>query len=349
MRIVSTRRDTLKSLGALGLLGLGGSTALSQVDQKSIDDSADFTFVHLTDMHVTARRKGDVGYRKCIDHVNTNPDRPALALIGGDMAFDGLYTERDIFARDVELYRSITASLSIPAHHSIGNHDVLGWSSRRKVPADDPEIGKTMIMKRLGMEKSYYSVDHANWHFAILDSIFPTQTPDGPGYECRISDEQLHWLAGDLGKAGDRPKVLVTHIAAFWNGGQIAGDAEAKAMNAGMVLKNNRDLRRVLERHKVKALLQGHSHTIENYLYNGVWYLTSPAVSSAWWGGTWTGSAPSYTIFKCKGDQLSWEYVDFGWAIQRDPEDELEVKKQTDYDADLAEQARLLQAERATS
>lgn len=343
-----SRRDTLKSLGALGLLGLGGSTAYSQVDRKSIDTSADFTFAHLTDMHVTARRKGDLGYRACIDHVNANPNRPALALIGGDMAFDGLYTDRAIFERDIELYRSITASLTIPAYHSLGNHDVLGLSSRRKVPVDDPEIGKTMIMKRLGMDRDYYSVDHNGWHFVMLNSIFQTQAESGPSHEPRIGEEQLHWLARDLGKAGDRPKVVVTHIAAFCNGGQLAGDFEAKAMLPGMVLRDNKDLRRVLERHKVKALLQGHSHAIENYFYNGVWYLTSPAVSAGWWGGTWTGSPPSYTVFKCKGEQLSWEYVDFDWACQRDPEDELETKKQAEYDADLAEQARLRDAERAS-
>ena len=61
-----------------------------------------------------------------------------------------------------------------------------------------------------------------------------------------------------------------------------------------------------------------------------------------------TGSPPSYTIFKCKGEQLSWEYVDFGWSIQRDPEDVAEVKKQADYDADLAEQARLRDQERVS-
>lgn len=342
-----SRRGILRSLGAFGFFGLGGSTARSQVDQKSIDDNADFTFAHLTDMHVTARRKGDVGYRMCIDHLNANPARPALALIGGDMAFDGLYTERDIFERDIELYRSITAGLNVPAYHSLGNHDVLGLSSRRKVPVDDPEIGATMIMKRLGMTRPYYSIDHGDWHFVLLNSIFQTESATGPSHEPRIGEEQLHWLANDLGKAGDRPKVVVTHIAAFWNGGQIAGDAEAKAMNAGKVLRDNKALRRVLERHNVKALLQGHSHTIENYFYNGVWYLTSPSVSSAWWGGTWTGSPPSYTLFKCKGEQLSWEYVDYGWAIQRDPEDELEVKKQAECDADVAEQARLRELERS--
>lgn len=345
-----SRRSVLRGLGGaaavFGIGGIGRSARAQAQEAARTTADPDFTFVHLTDMHVTTRRSGDAGYRTCVDHVNALPDRPALALIGGDMAFDGLYTERAIFERDIELYRSITAGLRMPAHHSIGNHDALGLSARRKVPVDDPEIGKAMIMKRLGMDRGYYSVDHGNWHFAILDCIFPTSTKDGPGYEPRIGDEQLHWLARDLGKAGDRPKVVMTHIAAFCNTGQIGADPEAKAMSPNMVLKDNKALRRVLERHQVKALLQGHSHTIENFEYNGVRYLTSPAVSAAWWGGTWTGFQPAYTLFRCRGDQLAWEYKETGWRIRRDPEDTAEEKRQADYDADLAEQARLLAAER---
>jgi 3',5'-cyclic AMP phosphodiesterase CpdA len=345
-----SRRSVLQGLGvAAAAVAVGGeSPAWAQPGPATAPQvDADFSFVHLTDMHVTARRKGDQGYRACVDSVNALADKPAFALVGGDMAFDGLYTDRAIFERDISLYRDITAKLAMPAHHSIGNHDVLGLSPRRKVPADDPEIGKTMIMKRLGMERSYYSFDHAGWHFAVLDSIFLVDTKDGPGYEARIGEEQLHWLARDLGKAGDRPKVVMTHIAAFWNGGQIAADPKALAMNPEMVLRDTADLRRVLERHKVSALLQGHSHTIENYRYNGVWYLTSPAVSAAWWGGTWKGAPPSYTLFRCKGDQLAWEYRAFDWTIQRDPEDTKEVELQAKYDAEAAEQQRLAAAERA--
>ncbi len=308
---------------------------------------ADFGFVHLADMHVTPKRWGDKGYRGCIESVAALKPKPAFALMGGDLAFDGCYTPKPDFEEQIRLYKEISGGLGIPYHNCMGNHDVLGWSSRRKVPVDDPELGKKMIMDRLGWEKSYYSFDVGGWHFVVLDSIYPIQTKYGPGYEPRIGPEQLEWLAYDLGSAGERPKVAVTHIAAFCNTGQINGDPNRKAMDGHMVLWDTKELRTILERHKVKALLQGHSHRIEEYRFNDVWYLTSAAASGAWWAGSWVGSAPGYTVFHCRGDQFSWTHHVFPWEPHLEPDDDLERKKIAEQKAFEQEQRRLLERERA--
>ncbi|MBX3728674.1 MAG: hypothetical protein KF858_05780, partial [Candidatus Sumerlaeia bacterium] len=224
-----------------------------------------------------------------------------------------------------------------------------GWSSRRKVPVDDPELGMKMILKRLGMDRTYYSFDHKGWHFFVLDSLFEIETSSGPSYEPRIGEEQLHWLALDLAAAGDRPKVGVVHIAAFCNMGQIGGDPEAKAMNH-MVVRDNKDLREVLERHRVTALLQGHSHQIEDFYYGGVHYITSPSVSAAWWGGNWRGFEPGYTILNAHADgRLTWHRTTFPWEHQLEPEDTLERQRIAEREAFEAEQKRLREAERAAA
>ncbi|MHC4611723.1 MAG: metallophosphoesterase family protein, partial [Planctomycetota bacterium] len=311
------------------------------------DTPAGFSFVHLTDTHVTTKRWGDKGYRKCIESVGALKPRPAFALMGGDLAFDGLYTPKADFEEQIRLYQEISDGLGIPYYNCLGNHDLLGWSSRRKVPVDDPDLGKKMIMDRLGWEKSYYSFDVGRWHFAVLDSVFPIQAPHGPGYEPRIGSEQLEWLAYDLGAAGDRPKVAVTHIAAFCNIGQIKGDPQRQALDGSMVLNDTKELRTVLERHQVKALLQGHSHRIEEYRLNGVWYLTSAAVSGAWWAGDWAGSPPGYTVFRCEGDRLSWTHHVFPWQPHLEPDDDLERGKIAEHRAFQAAQRLLLQRERA--
>ena len=114
-----------------------------------------------------------------------------------------------------------------------------------------------------------------------------------------------------------------------------------------MVLWDTRELRTIFERHKVKALLQGHSHHIEEYRFNGVWYLTSAAVSGAWWAGSWTGSAPGYTVFHCQGNRLTWQHVQFPWEPHLEPDDTLERKKIAQQRAFRQEQERLLQRERA--
>lgn len=339
-----TRRELLAgacAAGAMPLLGPGRS----QADRAA--SGQPFTFVHLTDMHVTPRRQGDKGYQKCIETINALRPKPAFVLMGGDLAFDGNYNEKADFAEQIRLYKEISDGLDMPYYNCMGNHDGLGWGSRRKVPATDPDIGKKMIMDRLEWEKSYYSFDHAGWYFVVLDSMFEIKAPGGPTYEPRIGPAQLEWLAYDLGAAGDRPKVAVTHIAAFCNIGQMNGNPEHKAMDGSMVVWDTKDLRKVLERHKVRALLQGHSHKVEEYRLNDVWYLTSAAASGAWWAGSWVGSPPGYTIFTCDGDKLTWEHVSYPWEPRLDPKDELERKRIAQQQEEQADQKRLLELERA--
>lgn len=349
-----SRRDFLAASAAVsaGLILPRSASAAPQQSTASAPPTAaattaDFTFAYLTDMHVTPRRRGDQGYRACIDAVNHMRPAPAFAIMGGDLAFDGNYTAKADFEEQIRLYKEITAALAMPHYNCMGNHDALGWSERRKCAADDPDIGKKLIMDRLGWERSYYSFDFAGWHFAILDSIFPVAAKHGPSYEPRIGPAQLEWLAYDLGAAGDRPKVCVSHIAAFCAIGQYNGDAAHKSLDGSMVLHDTKDLRLVLERHGVKALLQGHSHQIEDYRYRDVWYLTSAAVSGAWWSGRWNGCGPGYMLLRCRGDELTWEHKTFDWEPHLDPADELERKKTAELEEFEREQARLKTRERA--
>lgn len=340
-----TRRDFLAGACATGAAACLPASAAAA--QPSAAPAGEFSFVHMTDMHVTPKRKGDVGYRKCVESVRALSCKPAFAMMGGDLAFDGNYNTKADFETFIRLYKEASDQLGIPYYNCMGNHDALGWSPRRKVSVDDPELGKKMIMDRLHWEKPYYSFDFGGWHFVVLDSIYPVQTDGGPTYEPRIGAEQLEWLAYDLGAAAGRPTVAMTHIAAFCNRGQQRGSTDYKAMDGHMVLWDTTELRTVLERHKVKALLQGHSHTIEECRFNDVWYITSAAASGAWWAGDWAGSPPGYTVFHCKGDQLTWDHVSYAWEPHLEPEDELERKRIAEKKAFDAEQKRLLERERA--
>ncbi|NCP84290.1 MAG: twin-arginine translocation signal domain-containing protein [Bacteroidetes bacterium] len=316
-----SRRDFLKKLG-LGGLGLGFSSPLAvacAVEGKE----PDFTFIHATDMHVTRKRKGVQGYQTFVKSVNTLNPSPALVLMGGDLAFDGLYTDKAVFGDQIDAFKQASDQLKMPYYNAIGNHDLLGWSPRRKVSVSDPDLGKKFIMDKLGMEKSYYSFETKGWHFVVLDALHEKKSKDGPIYEPKLGKEQLDWLRFDLGANSGKPTVVVSHYAAFNHTGQINADTEMKAMN-NLVLSDNKELRFILERHSVKAFLQGHTHIAENFQYNGVWYITSQSVSAAWWGGNWVGFKPGYTIFKAFGYELQWEHVSFDWEHHLEPEDTVE-------------------------
>jgi 3',5'-cyclic-AMP phosphodiesterase len=345
MPIETSRRSFLRNL-ALG--GAGAALGANGLGVPRIGDDADFSFVHLTDMHVRRKRRGHQGYAACASSVNALERPPDLVLMGGDMAFDGLYNEKDEFIDQIELFTSTSNRLDMPWHPCLGNHDILGWNSRRKVAVDDPDIGKTLMMRATSMPREYYSFDAEGWHFVVLDTMLGVETESGPGYVPRLGEEQLEWLRFDLGANHSVPTVVVMHIAAFCNMGQINGDPAALAMSH-MVVQDNRALREILERHNVKAVLQGHSHQVEDFFWNGIWYVTSQSVSAAWWGGNWRGFNPGYTQFFAKDGALSWVRHEFDWEHHLEPEDDLERERIAEREKYLAEQARLRREEIAVA
>jgi Icc protein len=313
--------------------------------EPQVPSPGSFSFIHLTDQHVTGRRHAPEGYAKCIAAINAlSPD---FVLMGGDMVFDGGYTALDDYKGQIQLFQDITRDLKYPWRPCLGNHDILGWNEREKVAAADPGYGKKMLMDALEWREPYYSFDHKGWHFAVLDSCYPANRDGRIIQEPRIGPEQLEWLGYDLGAAGDRPKIAVVHVAAFCNVGQISGDPKKLAMDGAMVIWDTHELRQVLERHNVKLLLQGHSHRVEDTFWNGTWYVTGAAASGAWWAGNWTGSAPGFTIIKCEGDKVTWSHESYSWEPHLDDRDELERKKIADYQRELENQNRLRTQERA--
>jgi 3',5'-cyclic AMP phosphodiesterase CpdA len=336
----SNRRNFIRKLG-LGTVGIGG--VLSTNCSPSEED--EFSIVHLTDTHVTSRRQGHKGYQACVNSINALTPAVDFVLMGGDMVFDGLYNEMDEYEDQIRLFKEISGDLNVPYYPCLGNHDVLGLSSRRKVPADHPGIGQKHILDALGMESAYYSFNHKGWHFVVLNSIHEIEMEHGPAYEQRIGKEQLDWLRYDLGDHLDMPTIVVSHYAAFNHLGQINADQELKAMNH-LVLKDNKELRNILERHGVKAMLQGHTHMSEDFRFNNVWYITSQSGSAAWWGGNWLGFEPGYTVLTLgKNDIKSWKAVTYNWTHQLEPEDTLEQERILEREEFNARQDSLYRAE----
>jgi 3',5'-cyclic AMP phosphodiesterase CpdA len=264
-----------------------------------------FAFVHFTDTHIQPELRAPEGCGQCFTKINAL--QPDFAISGGDLVFDANEVDKPRAKLQFDLYERALATLQIPVHGVIGNHDVLGMSNKSGVPASDPEYGKKMYEDRIGAR--YRSFDHKGWHFILLDSI--GMTPDR-GYIGLIDDAQLMWLKSDLEKTGrNRPIVAVTHIplvTAFLSYG--AGPDPA---TRSMVVTNSREVVRMLLEYQVKAVLQGHTHVREIVEYHGCQFITSGAVCGNWWKGLRMGHPEGFGLLRVTGGRISWQYHTYGF------------------------------------
>ncbi len=144
-----------------------------------------FTFLHYTDIHVEPELHATQGFAKAIDAMKCAAPGAAFALCGGDLVFDANAVPFARAAHLYDLYGEQSRRLGVPIHHCLGNHDIFALGPAGSgVPADDPHAGKALFLARTGLKQTYYSFDHAGWHFAVLDTVQITN-PGGmeaPGF-----------------------------------------------------------------------------------------------------------------------------------------------------------------------
>jgi 3',5'-cyclic AMP phosphodiesterase CpdA len=270
------------------------------------DSSNDFSFVFMTDIHLTEERNATEGFLQAIDTINKlSPD---FVLTGGDNIMDALAESYGRSDTLYNLYEETIKELKMPVYNTMGNHEVFGLYETSGISPDHEEYGKKLYENRLA--KRYYSFDHNNWHFVVLDGIGFTENRRYYGH---IDTEQLAWLKSDLEKAGDKPVVVSTHIPLLSVGAQIMNGPN-EAMGKGSIITNANEVRAILEQYNTKLVLQGHLHFLEDIQYNGIHYITGGAVSSQWWQGKRFGMEEGFLKIDVSGEDFTWEYVDFGWV-----------------------------------
>ena len=191
--------------------GILAPTLSASTTAATAGPTKDFSFVFLTDPHVQPEKGAVAGVKQCFAKINALQQRPAFAITGGDLIMDGLQVGADRLKLQWQLWDECMKTLEVPAHHTIGNHDVCGWSSKAQFRPGDQDYGKKIFAERYGQGRTYHSFDHDGWHFIQLDSIGQdASTGDYIGW---LDDDQLTWLKADLEKTGPRtPVIIVTHI-----------------------------------------------------------------------------------------------------------------------------------------
>jgi|GEM_PF-3532474 len=142
----------------------------------------EFSFVHLTDIHVIDAESAELVERAFREIHNLRP-LPDFVVIGGDFVENGTQEEFDSFLPVFE-------KLQIPAYTLCGNHDLVDG------------IDPTLYQRIFG--DPCYAFDHKGYRCIMLDTTHRDyETYSWHGY---VRPEAVNWLRGELSRlSGDHP------------------------------------------------------------------------------------------------------------------------------------------------
>lgn len=300
----------MKNIYLLSLLSIFLLTGCNapKAPQSSEKDEG-FTFAFLTDIHLQPEKNAVAGFQKAIDTINLiNPD---FVLTGGDLIMDALdqtYGRSDSLYK---LYNDVSGHLNMPVYNTVGNHEVYGWHRDQEGIEEHPEFGKKMYEEEIG--ERFYSFNHKGWHFIVLDAIYRGE--DGH-YMGKIDEEQIQWLKGDLQNVDAKmPIAISTHIPFITSSTQLSKGALA-ANSPGLIVTNSQDVLMLFWEHNLRLVLQGHLHFLEDiYVQNRIHFITAGAVCGRWWRNEpETLPVEGFMLLHLEGEEVEWEYVDYGWT-----------------------------------
>jgi len=280
-----------------------------QSDKTTKTEEEGFSFAFLTDIHLQPEKDAVTGFQQAIDSVNKlNPD---FVITGGDLVMDALDQTYGRVDSLYNLYIEVSGELTMPVYNAVGNHEVYGWHRIEEGIESNPDFGKNMFEKKMG--DRFYSFDHKSWHFIILDAIYRSEKGH---YIGKIDNEQLNWLKGDLEKTDKNAPIAITvHIPFITSATQLKQGAMA-ANSESTVITNSLEVLQLFGEHNLKLVLQGHLHFNEDlYVGNKVHFITGGAVCGRWWSNE-PGDHPEegFMMIHVKGEELSSEYIDYGWT-----------------------------------
>ncbi|HYO24264.1 MAG TPA: metallophosphoesterase [Lacipirellulaceae bacterium] len=306
-----TRRRCLQA-GAVS--ALGGALVAPRLGQAAAPAPTRVARIaHLSDIHVQPELRAAAGAAKCLQHVQSLPDRVDLVVTGGDTVMDAFEVDAARSAALGELWRGLLKSeCSLPVRAVIGNHDVRPWTQGDAVGGD----GKKAAQELLGLDARYYAFDLGNWRLIVLDTV----QPHGADYAGFVDPEQRAWLEGELATVGAaRPVAIVSHIPILTVTALVASADNAASgdhrIPGGFMLRDGASLHYLLREHpNVKLCLSGHMHLVDRCEIDGMTYICGGAVCANWWKGRRQKVDEGYGLLDLYDTGLfSYAYTTYGW------------------------------------
>ena len=290
------RRDFITH-GAAGLAVVGASASLG-----AVTESTTLRFGLNADPHLLGRRAAgnEANFKQFVDQMKQF--KPDFAIDLGDFGCqisEGQTTHKmhDGQLEALKHHVAVFGQLKCPRYHVMGNHDV-GWlkGGDEEITPDHligrghagEDITKQEFLDVTDTKHRYYSFDVRDFHFIVLDGNNPADKSSPPrgkdglvgGYW--IDAMQKEWLAEDLAKHRQKPKIVFCHEELHHTpergSGQGGDNPFAAVGKQHSYIDNGWEVRKLFaEDGRVLACFFGHKHRNRWTVYDGTNYITMAA------------------------------------------------------------------------
>lgn len=297
------RRNFLRGSGlTAAACALGGAQARAQQSEsRSSLWSGTFTFAFFTDVHIEPEMDAPQGTALAMDLINGSD--ADFAICGGDHVFDSLKVHKDRILDQFQLYAETEKVLRMPVWHVLGNHDVAGLETG--MSTHDVIYGKALFRK-LFNTPTFYTFQHKGVHFIVIDSILIK----GRDWHPEIDFEQVAWLERVLEATAGAPSIVISHVPLVTSMPSYGLGSDNKMYQP---VNNANTIVPILEKYNVIALLQGHTHIVEDVHRHGIQYITGGAVCGAWWKGMQYGDREGVTFVTVDNGTVTTKYRPTGF------------------------------------
>jgi len=280
------RRNFLRGSGiAAAACALGGVPERASANLRpTIQSPGSFTFAFFTDVHIEPEMDAPEGTALAMDIINSSDAE--FAICGGDHVYDALKVHKDRIVEQYELYAEAERTLRMPVWHVV-------------------IFGKAMFQKVFGTP-TYYAFTHKGVNFIVLDSILIKGRDWFPG----IDIDQAAWLERVLQATVAMPSIVVSHVPWATSMATYGTGSNSKVYEP---IVNSDYMIPMIEKYNVIALLQGHTHIVENVRRHGIEYVTGGAVCGNWWRGMQYGDHEGVTFVTVDNGSVSTHYVPTGF------------------------------------
>jgi 3',5'-cyclic AMP phosphodiesterase CpdA len=185
-------------------------------------DSGAFDFVIINDIHAIDDADGKWLVDVVAKSIREQAEKPDFVIIAGDLTEDGS-------AKQMGAVKAAMATLKLPLHVVIGNHDYV------------PKTKDRRPYEQAFPKGINYHFEHKGWNFVGLDSS------DGTKAQVNVLPATLNWVDVNLRKIDKaRPMLLFTHFP-------LGPGVKNRALNADALLGK-------FKGHNLSCVFGGHHH-----------------------------------------------------------------------------------------